>query len=589
MFMKKHFLWLLAIGLVHFTGAQNYFPASGAVGIGTPSPHASALLDIRSTSKGVLIPRLTAAQRNAIPAPAQGLIVFQTNGAKGFYYYDGGWRSILNDAANRSLSNLGVTALNRDLLPNESNARNLGSSTLGFKDLYLMGDIYSNGVRITTRTSHISNFFVGPYAGNSLVSGLGNTGFGNRALQNLNSGFANTAIGDLALWSNITGSNNTAIGNSALAQNRTGMENSAIGMQSLVQNTTGFINTAVGAFSLYSNQTGNGNTGIGSQVLHENIAGNYNTAVGRNALLYMKEGNENVAIGSETADAATKLSSGTFLGARIYTADNVVNATAIGYGTAVAASNQVRVGNVWVNSIGGFRDWTNMSDGRFKNESHIPVPGLSFISLLRPVTYTIDFEDIQGTISSKSVESGIGNSTDYQSQILFSGFIAQEVELAAEVLKYNFSGLDKPTTPNDLYGLRYGTFVVPLVKAVQELHATVTTLQEELELLKKEIELLRTQSGNQVLNNRTTGMFLQQIVPNPAQNTAVVYYELPAGSSHAQLLLANMQGQQVRQYALSGKSRQFVLNTSALPAGTYTCSLLVGGNLLDSKNISVVR
>ncbi len=49
----------------------------------------SAMLDISSTSKGVLIPRMTQAERNAISSPATGLMIYQTDGTAGFYYYNG--------------------------------------------------------------------------------------------------------------------------------------------------------------------------------------------------------------------------------------------------------------------------------------------------------------------------------------------------------------------------------------------------------------------------------------------------------------------------------------------------------------------
>lgn len=63
----------------------------GQVGIGTNTPDASAVLDIQSSSnnKGILIPRMTQAQRNAISSPATGLMIFQTDGNVGFYFYDG--------------------------------------------------------------------------------------------------------------------------------------------------------------------------------------------------------------------------------------------------------------------------------------------------------------------------------------------------------------------------------------------------------------------------------------------------------------------------------------------------------------------
>lgn len=67
------------------------------VGIGTATPNSSAQLDIVSTTQGVLFPRMTAAQRVAIQNPAEGLFVFQTNGTKGLYFFDGTtWRNLAN-------------------------------------------------------------------------------------------------------------------------------------------------------------------------------------------------------------------------------------------------------------------------------------------------------------------------------------------------------------------------------------------------------------------------------------------------------------------------------------------------------------
>ena len=53
------------------------------------APNTSSMLDVSSTSSGLLIPRMTAVQRNALSSPATGLLVFQTDTREGFYYYDG--------------------------------------------------------------------------------------------------------------------------------------------------------------------------------------------------------------------------------------------------------------------------------------------------------------------------------------------------------------------------------------------------------------------------------------------------------------------------------------------------------------------
>lgn len=62
---------------------------SVAVNTAATAPDNSAMLDVGSTSKGLLIPRMTLAQRNAISSPATGLLVFQTDGTAGFYYNSG--------------------------------------------------------------------------------------------------------------------------------------------------------------------------------------------------------------------------------------------------------------------------------------------------------------------------------------------------------------------------------------------------------------------------------------------------------------------------------------------------------------------
>ena len=65
------------------------FTANAQIGIGTSTPDASAKLDVTSTNKGFLPPRVTAAQKTAIATPATGLLIFQTDTPAGYYYYNG--------------------------------------------------------------------------------------------------------------------------------------------------------------------------------------------------------------------------------------------------------------------------------------------------------------------------------------------------------------------------------------------------------------------------------------------------------------------------------------------------------------------
>ncbi|MFD0964582.1 hypothetical protein [Pseudofulvibacter geojedonensis] len=102
---------ILAIFLAITTQAQ--------VGIGTTTPDASSILDIESTTQGMLTPRMNQAQRNAIVSPATGLLIYQTNNTPGFYYYNGttwtpfggsddDWTVSGNDMYNSNSGNIGV-------------------------------------------------------------------------------------------------------------------------------------------------------------------------------------------------------------------------------------------------------------------------------------------------------------------------------------------------------------------------------------------------------------------------------------------------------------------------------------------------
>lgn len=73
---------------------------SVAINADGSNPDTSAILDIKSTVKGLLIPRMTTAQKTAIITPAIGLMVYQTDGTKGFYYYTGTTWYFLNDNGN---------------------------------------------------------------------------------------------------------------------------------------------------------------------------------------------------------------------------------------------------------------------------------------------------------------------------------------------------------------------------------------------------------------------------------------------------------------------------------------------------------
>ncbi|WP_375561490.1 hypothetical protein ACE193_02730 [Bernardetia sp. OM2101] len=74
------------------------FSQGVAINEDNSSANASAILDIKSTTKGMLAPRMSAAQKTAISSPATGLLIYQTDGTAGFYYYNGSVWTFINAA-----------------------------------------------------------------------------------------------------------------------------------------------------------------------------------------------------------------------------------------------------------------------------------------------------------------------------------------------------------------------------------------------------------------------------------------------------------------------------------------------------------
>ena len=365
----------------------------------------------------------------------------------------------------------------------KSNTTGRHNIAVGDKSLYM-------------NTSGDNNNAIGRGALFSNTTGDYNTGIGDYALGENTTGEMNIAIGSIALANNTTGSGNIAIGNAtmvwnqgsentatghwALNDNTSGYNNSALGAFAMSSNTSGYNNTSLGHSSLRYNTSGTGNAALGANALEENTIGNYNTALGESSLPNSTTGYNNTAVGHLALQNNTTGVQRTALGSSSNSTGVAYNnSTGIGYNADCTATNQVRIGNSSVNSIGGFANWTNLSDGRFKNQISENVPGLDFIQRLRPVTYHLDIRAIDNFFAEKYNErdSFMTNEMTEKESMLMTGFIAQEVEAVAVEIGYDFSGVDAPKNENDFYGLRYAEFVVPLVKAVQEQQTIIENLQ----------------------------------------------------------------------------------------------------------------
>jgi hypothetical protein len=150
-----HLLFIVVAGILSFTSnnsiAQNTFPATGSAGIGTTTPNSSSLLDINSTTQGMLVPRMTKAQRDAVASPATGLLIYQTNNTPGFYYYSGSaWTAVSSKDASKDLSNLNATSINQSLVPNATGTFDLGSASLKWRDVYVSNIKFADGTTQST-------------------------------------------------------------------------------------------------------------------------------------------------------------------------------------------------------------------------------------------------------------------------------------------------------------------------------------------------------------------------------------------------------------------------------------------------------
>lgn len=111
--MKKFFLFLLTIAIYNTIFAQ--------VGIGTTTPNASAQLDITSSNKGLLIPRMSSFNRTFLLNPANGLLVYDTTVNRIYQYQNGTWRFLITNE-------YWVQSTTRNWVYNSSDSLGIGNS-----------------------------------------------------------------------------------------------------------------------------------------------------------------------------------------------------------------------------------------------------------------------------------------------------------------------------------------------------------------------------------------------------------------------------------------------------------------------------
>ena len=414
-----------------------------------------------------------------------------------------------------------------------NNTWGFNNSAYGYKSLYSNSYGFNNtavgNMSMYSNTTGYSNVAIGNGTLNKNTTGNFNIAIGSGTLANNTTGNDNIANGDYALGNNTTGINNVAIGKSSLHENVQGNGNVACGFNTMKYNSNGSFNTiygtealhynngdgsnnnAFGHRALFSIDSGSGNCGFGEEANSTTTTGWNNIGIGFHTLgqynsstgstLYGNEiGYDNIAIGLVAGDRiGNNCNQSAFIGpfSNVITNDtNVSNSTAIGNGALVFQNNMMRLGNSAVTRIESQVGLTVVSDGRYKFNVKEEVKGLDFIKKLRPVMYQYDTEKMDREWMNVEFDTMVKHNPqllkDYQkaSQIRYSGFIAQEVEAASQALNYNFSGISKPEKSDGHYGLDYASFVVPLVKAMQEQQEMIETLKQQNKALENRLKAI---------------------------------------------------------------------------------------------------
>ena len=149
---------------------------------------------------------------------------------------------------------------------------------------------------------------------------------------------------------------------------------------------------------------------------------------------------------------------------------------------------------------------------------------LVFINKLKPVTYNLNIHREDEMLNKGKKPSGDWRGKYDMEKKLMSGFIAQDVEQAANEMCYNFSGVQKPATEDGVYAITYSEFVVLLVKAVQELSKLNEDNYAKTNNLQKQIDDLKGMVLSVSQNRNTTAKNIQTVNltdnASPEQHTA---------------------------------------------------------------------
>lgn len=571
-----------AIACSSLQAQTNTFPSSGSVGIGTTTPNPSAKLEIKATGKGLLIPRMTQAQRNAIVSPAKGLLIYQTDINPGFYSFDGtSWgsasywkRNINNGNLFYTLGKVGVgTGSPTGQLTVDGGSvvslTNPGYFTIGEKNgLNMVMDYQVIQARNNGSAASIwLNYYggttnLGPSAavqisGTGILTTTGLVGINGSS----NASYALNVNGN----SSVGGVRITDPGdNTALTFSKSGLNSGAVFSKT---------STTSGVETIYSSNAG---SGAGIYAVSTNGNGVYGYNSGGNAAGvygYSTGGTGSVGVTGYCAGVGYGMSAYGTSGSGIY-ATSTSNYAGFFSGDVFSSGNYVG------------------SDQKLKQNIKDVVSAMDIISRLHPKLYSFR------------------NDGDYKlmnlPQGLHYGLIAQDVEKVLPNIvkdsKFETGLATPPALPTgkegtkrsevksetiDFKAVNYTELIPLLIKGMQE-------QQQEINELKQQIATLSSNSSSDVSSVNKTAILssagLLQNVPNPYKNSTTISYYLPAKVSSAQITVTDNSGRVLKQINISGQGKGSVnIDAASLAAGTYNYSLWIGGKLIDTKQMVLTK
>lgn len=460
------------------------------------TPHQSAILDVESTTKGLLIPRMSESERDLITAPEIGLLVFQTNNNSGFYYFDGtnwvnifsGWKTTGNTGTNSTDNYVGT-----------SDDENFAISTNGNRAVRVFSDATSPVGTEDNGVVEVHNRI--------LVGESGRDGYPslNGSIK-VGAGAPDIFNGGISLYSNMTTSNHYFQGGIRM-HNATTTTNTS--------NGGGLISLRGYDLSLHSFGTSGNivfhtqNTGNGIERFR--LANNGRVGIGDfsasapNALLHLRGASLNFFLENTSGNTYTinstnagdlrffRVGSGTFP-LTIRGSNNFVGINNSAPNFNLHVSGQTRVdGTTMVNTSGGGSGLrvTHGSSGEAITISHTS-PNWCILADVNGNIANLDQNGVWNNASDKRLKENV-STMDYGlrevlmlNPVIYTmkssgatqvGFIAQEVdEIIPEVISH-----PSKEDGTDMLSMSYGNLVSVLAKAIQEQQQIIEQQQNQID------------------------------------------------------------------------------------------------------------